>query len=306
MNRSRVKSRLFWAFFSYSVLIFLFAFVIFLLFKRVENFEQTVSLSHSLHNTTYQAINHGYEFFLYETTNEQFWKKRKSSILDNCRRKLHEIEVVSASFVASGWVSSTPKIQILVDSLNLFSIQYRKHYEDILQMTWERGFRDYGLTGRFRAKAHQLERLPNVDTHSLLQLRRHEKDYMLRGDTIYPQKFGKLYSEYRNTISKSKIPLSERQQQISLLDDYYAGFDSLVKLDQKLGYHRLTGMQGQLQQISSMMSYLSSEIEAQTQIEKKRIFRITRLATVSIITLSVILMLVLMVSFQFVFDTKLS
>ncbi len=307
METSRIKSRLFWAFFAYTILIFIFAFIIFLFFKRIENFEKVAFLSHKLQKTTSDAIICGYEFYLYETTNESFWKTQRSATLEKSRLKLHEMRTVASLLARSGWVADKPRLQILLDSLTLTAMSYGKVYEQTFQLTWDRGFRDYGLMGRFRAKAHEIERMPDADITMLLQMRRHEKDYMLRGDSSYIEKFFLRQQVYRNSILKTnKISFAEKERLVELLNQYAAGFDSLVKLDQRLGHLKPSGLQGQLQNLSNRMLFLTQEIESQIEQEKKRIFTAARYATISVITISVILVLMLMVSFQFVFTKKIS
>ena len=55
-----------------------------------------------------------------------------------------------------------------------------------------RGFKDYGFEGEMRIKAHLLENNSSLDKITLLQLRRHEKDYLLRAEISYFNEFEKL------------------------------------------------------------------------------------------------------------------
>ena len=48
-----------------------------------------------------------------------------------------------------------------------------------------RGFKDYGLEGKMREAIHELQSIDSLNQISLLTLRRHEKDFMLRKDYYY-------------------------------------------------------------------------------------------------------------------------
>lgn len=71
---------------------------------------------------------------------------------------------------------------------------YKKNFNNLENLEITRGFRDYGLEGDLRNIIHQVEgnAVLNNDYRLLsgmLMLRRHEKDYMLRRDTLYVEKF---------------------------------------------------------------------------------------------------------------------
>jgi hypothetical protein len=56
-------------------------------------------------------------------------------------------------------------------------------------MYLNKGFEDYGLEGEMRQYAHKLENSGKVPKIDILQLRRHEKDYMIRGKMGYATLF---------------------------------------------------------------------------------------------------------------------
>jgi len=67
------------------------------------------------------------------------------------------------------------KLSTDIDSLYKSVIKFK-------EIALVRGFKDYGYEGKMRDKAHLLEKKSSLDKIILLQLRRHEKDYLLRAE----------------------------------------------------------------------------------------------------------------------------
>ena len=73
------------------------------------------------------------------------------------------------------------------------------------------GFKDWGLLGQWRRAIHAVESqitgMNRTDLQeSLLQLRRLEKDYLLRGDETYLEDIRNRITGLRNEISKISSP----------------------------------------------------------------------------------------------------
>ncbi len=300
-----VKERLFLSFAGYSIVIFGFAFSIFILFKRVENFEKAYEASSKLHRATLEAIKSGHEFFLYELANEKFWRSRESALLDNQQKMILQIQLQSQKLLNSKWGESSPQLQMLIKELVDDVAAYDTTYKQMVFLTVQRGFKDYGIVGRFRKCAHELEVLPYTDVATLLQIRRNEKDYMLRSDWKYAEAVFELGYQYqKRIIADNKLSPSIKKTMNELISSYLAGFDSLLRIDSKLGHLKLLGLHGKIKRIGDEMTNTINEIETATNQEKNRVFRAVTLVTVSIVTLSVLLMLILIVSFQFIFSQK--
>ncbi|MFN3967771.1 response regulator [Flavobacterium sp.] len=102
-----------------------------------------------------------------------------------------------------------------------------------------RGFKDYGFEGEMRSKAHLLENNSSLDKITLLQLRRHEKDYLLRADEIYFFEFDKLIN---STIKKKSVDPYTKE----LLIGYKNNFRELVNKSSELGLTPNLGLYGKI------------------------------------------------------------
>jgi HAMP domain-containing protein len=96
-----------------------------------------------------------------------------------------------------------------------------------------------GGKGPFRDAAHRIEAIlnsryvPNLEA-TVLKLRRREKDYLLRGDEIYPQMVVEIARDIRGQIAASPIADADKALLVGLLDDYEPGFLALVEQNTRI------------------------------------------------------------------------
>ena len=124
------------------------------------------------------------------------------------------------------------KLSTDIDSLYKSVIKFK-------EIALVRGFKDYGYEGKMRDKAHLLEEKSSLDKIILLQLRRLEKDYLLRAEEIYFLEFDKLIT---NTIRDKQDDSYTKQ----LLNDYNNDFRELVKKSSELGLTSNKGLYGKI------------------------------------------------------------
>jgi len=116
-----------------------------------------------------------------------------------------------------------------------------------------------GLYGALRDKVHQIETLitgyekeqgVTRDTHSLmrtmLMLRRHEKDFMLRGDLKYLTKFDKRIKILQQKLQASSLDNGFESQALTALKGYQTNFLALVKAKERFGLSSKEGILGEM------------------------------------------------------------
>jgi methyl-accepting chemotaxis protein len=86
-----------------------------------------------------------------------------------------------------------------------------------------------GLQGKLRAAVHSVEtRLKTFDQPRLavlmLMMRRHEKDFILRGDEKYGDELGKRAGEFLTELNKSELPDDAKAEIAKLVQSYKASF----------------------------------------------------------------------------------
>ena len=91
-----------------------------------------------------------------------------------------------------------------------------------------------GGKGQFRDIAHEIETLINKNhvsdlEQNILQLRRREKDFLLRGDPEYVGMVNQLVEKIGSQVRDSAIDASEKTKFSELLNDYNRDFSALVE-----------------------------------------------------------------------------
>ena len=96
-----------------------------------------------------------------------------------------------------------------------------------------------GGTGQFRDIAHEIEALINKNyvsdlEENILQLRRREKDFLLRGDPYYVDMVNHLVEKIESQVRDSAIDTPEKNKLSELLNDYNRDFSALVEQHQSI------------------------------------------------------------------------
>lgn len=126
---------------------------------------------------------------------------------------------------------------------------YRHRFAELAVIHKQIGLNEnLGYQGQFRQATHKLEQqLLDVNQPSLqlalLQLRRHEKDFMLRQQVAYVDKHFQQYSQLRQALVDRN-----NGQMVELLDSYQLGFKQLFDAQQKMGLTHSEGLQGEFRQ----------------------------------------------------------
>lgn len=113
-----------------------------------------------------------------------------------------------------------------------------------------------GLKGALRASIHKVEEegkrlnVPEL-SRDMLQLRRNEKDFLLRMDTKYIDKFSKNCDQINQTIDKQKIPAQEKETIKQLVQDYKTKFLQLTEGYKRIGLTHNDGIRKEMRQLSA-------------------------------------------------------
>jgi len=129
--------------------------------------------------------------------------------------------------------------------------KYHQHFKDLVVMQQKIGLHPKdALYGDLRSAVHDVETLIAKDNFQLLsdmlQLRRNEKDFMLRLDDKYVEKFKNNIEKLAIQVDSSDFSADRKQQVNSLLSSYEGAFLNLVSAQQKLGYHATMGLLGDM------------------------------------------------------------
>ncbi len=131
-----------------------------------------------------------------------------------------------------------------VEQLNTILENIEKHKQDFIEIVEIQNTMgieaDSGIIGDLRKAAHDIESAFKSSSSagekmiSLLNLRKHEKDFMLRGSDKYLDKFKKEVAVLNKSISSSSLTSSQKQTTTSLLAEYQTKFNTWVSLNASL------------------------------------------------------------------------
>ena len=182
------------------------------------------------------------DFFSYETKNGVFFETGISTYLEKYHSSFQETKALVQEAAEASQAAGFK----LSDELPLYMFELTaidSVFQLLVKKVKERGYKDFNLEGSMRVDAHWLEEIKEIPSASVLSLRRHEKDYIIRNDTNYVLKLNHLVETLVKEISLRKGLMPARKELIiSRLKEYNRKFSQLVALDKELGIKDNSGL----------------------------------------------------------------
>lgn len=158
--------------------------------------------------------------------------------------------------------------KIQLDSLSKNLLAYNDLFKDLVAVYTERGFKDYGVEGTLRASIHDVEESAfPYDRAIMLTLRRHEKDFFLRKDLKYLDKFNATIQNFKSSVDTTNlVDQSLKASTLSSIENYKSKFNYIVELEKKIGLESDAGLLGSIainyEHIERQLSGLTDNINA--------------------------------------------
>ncbi|WP_213609246.1 methyl-accepting chemotaxis protein [Pseudoalteromonas sp.] len=201
-----------------------------------------------------QTVQYSQELSVHELTMRKY-EKDFLFYKDESRLALFEQEYEQLLIKLKKLSVLSTELAIATEQVNQMSSLAKRYHDDFktvvkLQRTIGLHPKD-ALYGELREAVHQIETLLNEQNNYqlltiMLQLRRAEKDFMLRQDTKYLDRFNKLSSELKQQVSIAELPNNVRSQVMTLSDNYQAKFTALVEAQVALGLDLSSGALGKM------------------------------------------------------------
>lgn len=272
------------------ILVVLIALIAYLIFynqqRKLVRFNQEMS---GFHNAAMRNNQLFYNFITLGFNDPAFYTGLRKSNLEYYVDEINKSQKAAAGFqsIASNFnlslnqeFSELKRIQAqLADSV----VQMQKLY-------LKRGYEDYGTEGEMRSYAYLLQESRLIDELSLLKLRRHENDYLMRGETSSVSKFNILIDE---TLSKYRHDTAA----ILAVNAYNTLFNELVNYSTRLGVGNNSGLYRNVQNLllAQEKSYMKITQKVSAQVLRIQTW-FSRLILISVI---VILLLLIVLSYFF-------
>ncbi|SEK38849.1 Adenylate cyclase, class 3 [Aquimarina amphilecti] len=185
------------------------------------------------------------DFFSHATRDPHFFRTGDNqyldqylTLLDSTRSYLMQLDLEEESALVGG-------IEFVKSDITEIDAVFL----ELIEQIQARGYKNFNLEGSMRKDAHWLEKINEIDTKDILFLRRHEKDYIMRNESIYVTRLSNLVNKLRQqTINSGRISKARKKVVLYYLDGYRDKFIQLVKLDQRIGIRDNSGLKQQLDQ----------------------------------------------------------
>lgn len=164
-------------------------------------------------------------------TEESFLLYHNLSHVSEYRKALDKLDTIIVKLKTT---PLSPESVATIDSIQKSVEAYRTAFEQIIASQTQIGLNaDDGLQGEFRKVVHTLEKtLESVEdlrlVNTLLQLRRNEKDYLMRKDDKYIEQFNKNLSRFSELLLTSSLEDAHKNEIKKQISFYHESFLSLV------------------------------------------------------------------------------
>ena len=240
----------------------------------------------------------------FETAYQNYVVLNQQATVD-MKETLKALEAL-APFVGRAALANYSQAQYQADiaTLNEGVLTYEQSFASVVDLIEQRGFVDTGLEGEFRtsvqaieAKIYDREGLDQM-VITMLQIRRREKDYLLRGDQEYVDNVHDLVAQLKGQLSASSLlSASEKTEIRALADSYLVGFDGLVEKDKQIAEATevfraaASEIQTDAQQLGTLGQQLAAQDVQTAQANSTQTLVLTSITVFVVLALSIVLAL---------------
>ena len=220
-------------------------------------------------------------------------EKYVSRFEDVAQRIIEQQSALDAMFIESG-----VDVKAFSNLTTLFG-DYRNKFVELVDAKKAMGLsHDQGLEGQLRSAVHDIETaLKTLDQPAImvtmLQLRRHEKDFMLRLDAKYIERFDTTISTLTSQLQSAQISNREKQSLTNLAEVYRSKFSDYVAQQQRIGLSSEEGILGEMRRtIHQTETKLEAMVSSMSQQTESLLIRVEWLITSLFVVIAVIASLV--------------
>jgi len=260
-----------------------------IIFEGKENLKlnQTIQLAKELNIQQLELRKHEKNFLFYKTESSLESFEKEYAVLDT---KLAELQALMASLN----IDTQKAIQ-----LKSLVAKYNSDFNNVVSLQRKIGLNPKdALYGDLRSAVHKVETLLNEQQSDellvlMLQLRRAEKDFMLRLDTKYLPRFDDTITKLEQSLSRSTIDSNTKSQLNSLIATYQSSFQALVKAQVELGVNLESGALGKMRESVSKSDTVVGQIVEETVTHVKKSVSEAQFLAITIFVIAGVIVLVL-------------
>ncbi len=233
------QSKIFLSFLSLAMLLGCWAYFNYKIDVRNQRLEKLSKQVNDLETEYLSENRHLQNFLLYGFHQSDFYTLGKQPDIDTFEAYLQsnykKIQTIKNKIEHEG-INVTSTIKALLES-NQKLIYF---IADLKAIYKAKGYKDFGIEGKMRYYAHLLEDSSLIPEINILQLRRFEKDFLLRGEAHYSEGFLLLVDKF---IQQNK----NKPHTFEILKNYKLNFEALVEYNNKIGIYASEGLYNVIQ-----------------------------------------------------------
>jgi len=260
-----------------------------IIFEGKENLKlnQTIQLAKELNIQQLELRKYEKNFLFYKTESSLESFEKEYAVLDT---KLAELQALMSSLN----IDTQKAIQ-----LKSLVAKYNSDFNNVVSLQRKIGLNPKdALYGDLRSAVHKVETLLNEQQSDellvlMLQLRRAEKDFMLRLDTKYLPRFDDTITKLEQSLSRSTIDSNTKSQLNSLIATYQNSFQALVKAQVELGVNLESGALGKMRESVSKSDTVVGQIVEETVTHVKNSVTEAQFLAVTIFVIAGVIVLLL-------------
>ncbi|WP_424961927.1 methyl-accepting chemotaxis protein [Ekhidna sp.] len=236
--------------------------------SNIDHYHEVKDALMTFHNQLLELRKDEKDFLAREFKNPEFLISGESKYINSFNRTASELDSLIDFFVNTEVISENEQ-----DSLNIFLAEYTKSFNDLTYLIKKRGFKDWGVEGELRKRIHYVEDDDTqYDRAYMLMLRRHEKDFFLRNDLKYLEKFQEGVVEFEKHLKRVVRDNSKRQELLAKIDAYEFHFRHIVDLSTRIGLTEEEGFHGQMRTaVHQLTPYVDDLITEVNQLVNKKV-----------------------------------
>jgi hypothetical protein len=240
-------------------------FIINTLYQISRSFSQNNRLGYII-NAVNKSTIASKEFLLNSYTDEQFYQTGHNAATINFDSSFSDATEELLHF-KKDLKSNDTEIDSILPSLELF----QKTFLDMVSVYKEKGFKDIGIEGKMRKAVHNIEHAEFLpDLKPLLSLRRHEKDFILRKDLAYTDKYNKEWqSLYDFYLANNSFSEEEKSLLTTEMNNYKNAFYQIVEIEKLIGLNTKEGLRNEIvkrqHQLEAQLLKVQTKLEKQTE-----------------------------------------
>ncbi len=232
-------------------MIFILAIVSLSFIDRIVGIARVNDSINHLETYTLNLIKSDNDFFELETINAKYFNSRQSAFLQR-RDSLNILIQAKIQSLAGNGARISDSVTFNLLEIDHTLALYNRKFKKLEELVFKKGFMDFGIEGSMRLHAHALEEsVSGSNVTSLLYLRRHEKDFLLRNDTAYLGKFESRATQLLKSLENQPI---KNVATINHLKEYKKLFFDLATSQNELGLSSNHGLRSELNRLTDKLS----------------------------------------------------